>query len=122
MVTRLAGVTVLSALMVGAAACHTVENGGPRPAVLVADTPEARDAIKTVVLSATRDGQVSFAGSDLAREPVIVVQPPPPGPFEGNSPALPVYFDLMTNGKECFARERRTGTLPPLPGVACRAR
>ena len=122
MVTRLAGVTVLSALMVGAAACHTVENGGPRPAVLVADTPEARDAIKTVVLRATRDGQVSFAGSDLAREPVIVVQPPPPGPFEGNSPALPVYFDLMTNGKECFARERRTGTLHPLPGVACRAR
>jgi hypothetical protein len=122
MVTRLAGVTVLSALMVGAAACHTVENGGPRPAVLIADTPEARDAIKTVVLSATRDGQVSFAGSDLAREPVIVVQPPPPGPLEGNSPALPVYFDLMTNGKECFARERRTGTLHPLPGVACRAR
>lgn len=122
MVTRLAGVTVLSALMVGAAACHTVENGGPRAAVLVADTPEARDAIKTVVLNATRDGQVSFAGSDLAREPVIVVQPPPPGPFEGNSPALPVYFDLMTNGKECFARERRTGTLHPLPGVACRAR
>jgi hypothetical protein len=122
MVTRLAGVTVLSALMVGAAACHTVENGGPRPAVLVADTPEARDAIKAVVLSATRDGQVSFAGSDLAREPAIVVQPLPPGPFEGNSPALPVYFDLMTNGKECFARERRTGTLHPLPGVACRAR
>ena len=122
MVTRLAGVTVLSALMVGAAACHTVENGGPRPAVLVADTPEARDAIKTVVLRATRDGQVSFAGSDLAREPVIVVQPPPPGPFEGNSPALPVYFDLMTIGKECFARERRTGTLHPLTGVACRAR
>ena len=122
MVTRLAGVTVLSALMIGPAGCHTVENSGQRPAVLVADTPEARDAIKTVVLSATRDGQVSFAGSDLGRAPVIVVQPPPPSPFEGNSPALPVYFDLMTDGTDCFARERRTGALHPLPGVACRAR
>ena len=122
MATRLAGVTVLSALLVGAAACHTVEGNGQRPAVLVVDTPAARDALKTVVLATTRDGQLSFAGSDLGREPVIVVQPPPPGPFEGNSPALPVYFDLMTNGKECFARERRTGTLHPLPGVACRAR
>jgi len=122
MATRLAGVTVLSALLVGAAACHTVEGGGQRPAVLVADTPEARAAIKTVVLATTHDGQLSFAGSDLGREPVIVVQPPPPGPFEGNSPALPVYFDLMTDGKDCFARERRTGTLHPLHGITCRAR
>ena len=122
MATRLAGVTVLSALLVGAAACHTVEGNGQRPAVLVVDTPAARDTIKTVVMATTRDGQLSFAGSDLGREPVIVVQPPPPGPFEGNSPALPVYFDLMTNGKECFARERRTGTLHSLPGIACRAR
>jgi len=122
MVTRLRGVTALSLLMIGAAACHTVEGGGQRPAVLVADTPEARDAIKAVVLAATRDGQLSFAESDLSRDPVIVVQPPRPSPYEGNSPALPVYFDLMTDGKDCFARERVTGTLHPLPGIACRAR
>ena len=120
MATRLAGVTVLSALLVGAAACHTVEGNGQRPAVLVVDTPAARDAIKTVVLATTRDGQLSFAGSDLGREPVIVVHPPPPGPFEGNSPALPVYFDLMTDGKLCFARERSSQTLHELPGVVCR--
>jgi hypothetical protein len=49
-----------------------------------------------------------------------VVQPPRLSPYEGNSPAMPIYYDLVTDGKTCSVRERAGGKTHPLPGVACR--
>ena len=126
-VSRLAA---LLGLALGNVACHSVAGDALRPAVLVEDGAQAREAITEVLLRVTRDGRVSFGTSDLAREPLIVVQPPPPGPFEGNSPAMPIYFDLVTDGKACFLRERpatgaardRADRVHPLPGVRCRAK
>lgn len=126
-VSRLAA---LLGLALGNVACHSVAGDGLRPAVLVEDSAQVREAITQVLLRVTRDGRVSFGTSDLAREPLIVVQPPPPGPFEGNSPAMPIYFDLVTDGTTCFLRERpapgtaRDGTalLHPLPSVRCRTK
>jgi len=105
---------------VGIAGCHIVSTDPPRPALLVTDSPAARETITKVLLSATREGVVSVGTSDLSKDPVIVVQPPRPSPYEGNSPAVPVYFDLVTDGKRCFVRERPTGKTHPLPGVSCR--
>jgi hypothetical protein len=118
----LARVAVLLGLAVGLAACHTVTGAELRPARLAEDNPQARERITAVLLRATREGRVTFGDSDLSKEPLIVVQPPAPGPREGNSPAMPAYFDLLTDGKACFLRARDGGSLYPLPDVDCRAR
>lgn len=120
MTARVAGFAVLLGLAMTASACHTVSTDASRPAVLVEDSPKARETITQVLLAATRDGVVSFGRSDLSKEPLIVVQPLKPSPYEGNSPAVPRYYDLVTDGKNCALRERDGGKTHPLPGVACR--
>lgn len=107
-------------LALGISGCHTVAGDAPRQAVLVADDAKARETITQVLLGATREGRVSFGQSDLTKDPLIVVQPPPLSPYEGNSPAVPVYYDLVTDGRRCFLRERKSGKTHALPGVTCR--
>jgi hypothetical protein len=63
---------------------------------------------------------VAIGPGDPTRDPTIAVLPPAPGPYEGNSPSMPTYFELVTDGKSCFLRERERQTLHPLPGVTCR--
>ena len=98
---RLPRLALTVGLALGVVACHTVATDAPRPAVLVEDSPAARETIKKVLLAATREGVVSFGQSDLSKDPLIVVQPPRLSPYEGNSPAMPIYFDLVTDGKSC---------------------
>lgn len=117
---RLPRLALTVGLALGVVGCHTVATAAPRPAVLVEDSPAARETIKKVLLAATRDGVVSFGQSDLSKDPLIVVQPPRLSPYEGNSPAMPIYYDLVTDGKTCSVRERAGGKTHPLPGVACR--
>lgn len=116
---RLAQSAFVAALMIGGTGCHTLGGDALRPAVLVRDAPEAREAITKAAQAATREGRVSFGTSDLSKDPVISVQPRP-APSEGNSMAMPTFFDLVTDGKACFLREQKTGKTHPLPGVACR--
>jgi hypothetical protein len=33
---------------------------------------------------------------------------------------MPIYYDLVTDGKTCSVRERAGGKTHPLPGVTCR--
>ena len=67
-------------------------------------------------------GRITLGPVDLSRDSVISVLPPPPGPFEGNSPAMPRYFELVTDGKKCFLRERGKDEVRALPGATCRVR
>ncbi|MFM7625962.1 MAG: hypothetical protein ACKO7G_05740 [Gammaproteobacteria bacterium] len=120
MTGRLSRPALALGVMLGVAGCHTVAGAAPRRAVLVAYDPTAREAITCVLLPVSRQGRVSFGQSDLSKEPLIVVQPPPPAPYEGNSPAVPVYYDLVTDGKRCFLLERGTDKTHALPGVGCR--
>ena len=120
MAARVCRIALLLGSAMSLAGCHTVATAAPRPAVLVEDSPAARETIKKVLLAATREGVVSFGQSDLSKDPLIVVQPPRLSPYEGNSPAMPIYYDLVTDGKTCSVRERSGGKTHPLPGVACR--
>ena len=120
MAARVCRIALLLGSAMSLAGCHTVATAAPRPAVLVEDSPAARETIKKVLLAATREGVVSFGQSDLSKDPLIVVQPPRLSPYEGNSPAVPIYYDLVTDGKTCSVRERAGGKTHPLPGVACR--
>ena len=120
MAARVCRIALLLGSAMSLAGCHTVATAAPRPAVLVEDSPAARETIKKVLLAATREGVVSFGQSNLSKDPLIVVQPPRLSPYEGNSPAMPIYYDLVTDGKTCSVRERAGGKTHPLPGVACR--
>lgn len=102
------------------AACQTPRDPQLRPAVLADATPATLQTLDRVLLKATKEGRGQRGPGDPTRDPVIAVLPPPPGPYEGNSPALPTYFDIVTDGSRCFVRERQTGVAHPLPGVACR--
>ena len=120
MAARVCRIALLLGSAMSLAGCHTVATAAPRPAVLVEDSPAARETIKKVLLAATREGVVSFGQSNLSKDPLIVVQPPRLSPYEGNSPAMPIYYDLVTDGKTCSVRERAGGKTHPLPGVTCR--
>jgi len=104
------------------AGCNSLGKDVLRPALLSEDSADAQSALVREMDRIAPRGRVDLTNHDPTKDPVLVVQPFRPTPNEGNSTAVPVYFDLMTDGKDCFARERRTGTLHPLPGVACRAR
>lgn len=116
------GLPALCVAVLGLAACSTTGNPPQRPATLAEASPAALEALSRELSAIIGEGRVRLGPSDPSRDPVIVVLPPPPGPYEGNSTAMPRYFELMTDGKACFVRDRKTGALHPLAGVACRAK
>ena len=118
---------IMAALLIGVAmlglvACHTTASGPLRPATLQDGGPATVEALTRALSAVLGEGRVRLGPSDLTSDPQVTLLPPPPGPYEGNSTAMPRYFDLMIDGKGCYARERKTGALHPLPGVSCRAK
>lgn len=115
-------VILTAALAVGVAACQTTAQGAVREAVVLDDNEAVITTVKAVLEDAIREGRVNLGPSDLKRDSIITVLPSPPGPYEGNSPAMPRYFELVTDGKNCFIRERGEKTLRALAGVRCRVK
>lgn len=109
---------LMSSALVGLAACQTAP--AAEPALLVEATPEAMAVITDTLASAVDRAQVQLGPVDLTRNPAISVLPPPPGQYEGHSPAMPALFDLVTQDGDCFLQARQGGELYPLPGIACR--
>jgi hypothetical protein len=117
---RLPRFVLASLLAASVAACHTVAADSMRPAVLSDASPKTLAAVTQVLAKVTGQGRVALGPGDPTRDSTITVLPPAPGPYEGNSPSMPTYFELVTDGKACFLREREKQTLHPLSGVACR--
>lgn len=114
----LASMAVAAAL--GVAGCQTPGDPDLRLAVLADASPTTLKTLDRVLFDATKEGRGLRGPGDPTKDPLVAVLPPPPGPYEGNSTALPVYFEIVTDGKACFLRERKSGAVHPLPGVACR--
>ena len=116
-------VAVLGVLLVAAAgvpACRSPTAPELRPAVLADGSPATLQTLDRVLFEATERGPAKRGPGDPTRESVVSVPPPPPGPYEGNSPAMPRYFDIVTDGTACYLRDRKTSKTHPLPGVTCR--
>jgi hypothetical protein len=118
--TGIAGIVVGLAACVGLSACRTPKVSELRPALLADATPATLQTLDRVLFEATRQGPAKRGPGDPTRESVVTALPPPPGPYEGNSPAMPRYFDIVTDGATCYLRDRKTGEAHRLPGVACR--
>lgn len=105
-------------LAMGAGACQSTF--AETPAVLVSADAETIGRLKAALAVEMGDASIELGPGDLTQTSIVSVLPPPPGPREGNSPAMPTRFDLVLRGDACFARRRDSGADVALPGVACR--
>jgi len=103
----------------GLAACQTT--GAPQPASLTQATPQAIDALKSVLAEAMGRTRIDLGPGDLTRETVVTVLPLPIGPHEGNSVSMPTRFDVLIDGRGCYLRREGSDALLELRGVSCRA-
>lgn len=89
------------------------------PAVMISDDEAAMSALKQALAEAMGKARVELGAGDPTRQSRITVLPPRLGPLEGNSPSLPVAFDLMLSGETCFLVRVDTGARHDTPQIAC---
>lgn len=109
---------LLSSLLL-LSACQT--SSVREPATLVSADEMTLARIKEVLAGAVGRADIHLGAGDLTASSTITVLPPPPGPNETNSPAMPVSFDLETNGRDCFLVQRDSGKSYRLHDVPCEA-
>ena len=86
----------------------------------VGSSPAIRTAIQKAFGKAPTDGPATGLGAgDVTAVPAVSVLPPAVTPLEGNSPALPIVFDILLQNGDCYVRRRGTEELVPLTDVAC---
>lgn len=101
-------------------ACQTV--AGTQAATVDLDDPATRQALQSALARAVDRGRVEFGPSTSANTSSVTVLPPPLGPHETHSMALPVQFDIVSEDGRCLAIRRDTREVYDLPGVTCRSR
>jgi hypothetical protein len=115
--TGLRGAFLAGLAGVGAMGCQTTAE--PRLARLEEATPQDMAMVRRVLSEAVGRAQIELGPMDLTRAPVVSVLPPPLGPLEGASPAMPEIFELVAVGEGCFLRRRRDGAMFALTDVRC---
>jgi hypothetical protein len=112
------GVVLLSA-------CQST--GAFRPATLAQDTPETRLILIEAVRGLTKIPAPQLGAVDLTTSSEVPILPAAPTALEGNSPAMPEFYAIVSDGTECYIQPRMTPTdaakIPRarLPNIACRA-
>lgn len=102
----------------GLSACQTV--AGTQPATVDLDDPASRQALESALGRAVGRARVELGPSQSANTSSISVLPPPLGPYETHSMALPITFDIVSDDGHCLAVRRDTKDVYDLPGVTCR--
>ena len=115
---RLSSVILAATSGLGLGGCQT--GAALQPAALVEADAEVISKLKTALADAVGRARIELGAGDLKGASVITVLPPPPGPYETRSMALPVEFDLLADERGCYARQRGRLDLIALNGVACR--
>ena len=107
----------LSILTVGACQ-HNVD---PVPAVLADGSAETLEAVKSEMAAALGRGKVTLGAGDLTKNSTLIIAPPPLGPHETRSTAVPVRYTLQMHGEICYAVREETNEMIELTNVPCRA-
>lgn len=97
-------------------ACQTVAAG---PAVL---TETGTEAAKAAVAEAIGRSDVVFGEPSPQEEPVLVVLPRAPGPYQDRSLDTPIVYDIRRGASGCVLAPRAGGDPLPLPAGSCTAR
>ena len=98
-------------------ACQTTA-GSVRASVDLGD-PTTRAALESALGRAVGRAQVTLGPSQSDMTSSVTVLPPPPGPHETRSLAMPVTFDIVSEDGRCVAIRRDTKDVYNLPGVNC---
>ncbi len=91
------------------------------PAVLDSSDAATMTELKAVLAIAMKTASVEIGPGDVTQTSTISVLPPPPGPLEGRSTAMPVQFDIVKKGSKCAVIRRDTGEAFALDAITCRA-
>lgn len=105
----------ISALLL--AACQT--HAGMEPATFEQTDAETVDTLRTHLVRAMGKANVDIMATDLTQETSVSVRPPPPGPHETHSLAMPIIFDVMTDNTACILVRRDTGERVTIPELRC---
>lgn len=112
----------LVALVLGLSACQT---GAGQSAETVAtvdlSVPETRAAVSAALAKALNRGRVELGVTASDQTSTVTVLPPPLGPHETHSTAVPIRFDIIRRKGECIALRADDGSVYPLTGVRCEA-
>ncbi len=103
---------------VALAGCQSL--GGPAPAVLTSNDPDAIARLKAALAEAMGQAQVELGPGDPTRSPTVSVLPRPPGPLEDRSLALPTIFRLEIEGGECFVVREDGQVRKRIEGAGCK--
>jgi hypothetical protein len=123
------GLTAAVSLAAAGALQGCIHASTPQPAVLVEADAKTLNTLRTVLAAALGRGQVVLGPEDLTTTSRFSVLPPPLGPLETRSVAIPTSFVLMTRGGLCFVQgpvenspdgNQPAAQLRLLEGVACR--
>ena len=98
-------------------ACQT--SGATRPATLETADEATLARVKAVAAEAVGRAQIRLGAGDLTETSTLTVLPPPLGPNETASPAMPTVFDIVTHGSDCLLVNRSTGEQFMIEGVSC---
>lgn len=109
------------AAMLGA--CQTTSAAEPQAARLASTDTQTRNALKSVIATSLGRNQVSFGATDWASASTISVLPrahkPISGGLNSHNFALPMLFDVMMAGPECYLFHRGSETKIPLQNIRC---
>lgn len=98
-------------------ACTTAEPA--EPATLANSDEVTLSRLKSTLAEVLGRQDIRLGAGDLTEETTITVLPPPPGPLETHSTAVPIPFDIVTDGKACFVVRRETGETFRVKGISC---
>ena len=108
-------------------ACETVPSVATMtPAVLASADDASLQQVKTAIAQMMDRKTVQLGANDYANSSTISVLPdrlrvPAGAPFSRHDFALPIKFDLMMDGANCYIVKQGTDNYIPLNGVSCRA-
>jgi hypothetical protein len=108
---------IAGALMGG---CQSVAAAvAPVQATVNMEDGQTRAAVTAVLAKALRRAHVELGAGVSAQTQTVSVLPPPLGPYETHSTAMPVLFDIVKAGGRCRAVRRDTQAVYDLSGIAC---
>ena len=106
--------------------CSTVPSGQLAPAVLASADESSLAVVKTTIAQMMNKNSVKLGTNDYAKSSTISVLPdrltaPAGAPFTQHDFALPIQFDIMSDGTYCYIVKKGTEDYIPLEGVDCQA-
>ena len=112
-----------AALMIGIMAMAGCQhaNESAVPAELTDASDETLKALHSQLVVAMDKADYKLRSTDLTTNSTVTLIPPPLGPNETHSTAMPIQLDLMLDGETCFAVRADTDQRIELVGVTCQA-